>query len=136
MVHGFVIGIVLFDGFVLNRVAIRVRHFALTATYFATYFVWTLIHALLNIGNPTTGEDDDTIYTALQWKNDPISTLQTAGQMLFILVPFAFLFVYGLSLYSFPCGFRGGYRRYLSNVADSSSEGTSYMEMNTMARTV
>lgn len=131
MVHGLVIGIVLVDGLLLNRIPLRVRHVGLNAAYFTLYFIWTLIHALAGIGNPTTPEEDDTLYTALQWKSDPVSTLQTAAQMLFLLVPLAFLFVYGLSLYSFPCGFHGGSRRYVSK-----AETSDYMEMTSTAGTV
>ncbi|CAB9518004.1 expressed unknown protein [Seminavis robusta] len=138
MVHGVVLGLLLLDGLLLNKIPLRIRHIGLILGYLFLYLIWTFIHAYLGIGNPQTPEDDDTIYTALQWRQDPLSTAVVAGQFLLLLAPIAFCTVYGLSLYSFPCGCNGQSRRYLSNTntsnntdkdASTTKSSASYVEM-------
>jgi hypothetical protein len=132
MVHGCILLLLLLEGLVINRIPIRLRHFGLIFVYLILYLIWTVVHALLEIGVPGNEGDDDRIYTALQWKEDPLSTAQVAAQFLLILAPIAFLLVYGLSLYSFPCGCDGAHRRYVDKTNNDSSDA--YVEMNTLRK--
>mgnify|MGYP005848831407 CR=1 FL=1 len=126
MVHGGCLILVLLDGFYINRIPVRLRHFGLLFAYLLLYMIWTLIHALLEIGNPDY-ENDDNLYTALQWKEEPWSTLQYAGLFLLVLAPLAFCFVWCLSLYSCPCNWSGDNRRYVDDAEDNST-GDGYHE--------
>lgn len=136
MVHGGVLLLVLFEGSFVNRIPLRLRHFAFLVFYLIGYFVWTLIHSVLEIGNPTTPEDDDSLYAVLQWKTDPLSTAKIAAIFMFVLAPIAFGTVYGLSLYSFPCGCNGQSRRYLSNTGNGPRDDISvtYVEIDDLQR--
>lgn len=136
MVHGGVLLLVLFEGLFVNRIPLRLRHVAFLVFYLIGYLVWTIVHSVLEIGNPSTPEDDDTLYTVLQWKSDPLSTAKVAAIFMFILAPIAFGAVYGLSLYSFPCGCNGQSRRYLSNTGGTAKDDISvtYVEIDDLQR--
>lgn len=126
MIHGGFMLIVLLEGLVINRIPIRLRHFWLVAAYLILYLAWTVLHALLGIGNPET--DDDLIYTALQWKNEPGPTTLVGAEILFVLAPVAFLTVCLLSSWSCPCGCDGSHRRYATTPMDG-EDGQPFVEM-------
>lgn len=129
MIHGVIVILVLVDGLFLNRIPIRPRQLSVLLVYLTAYLVWTIIYELANIGNPyTEGEDsDDQLYAALNWTEEPLTTILAASQLLFVILPIAFAVVWGLSLWSFPCGLCGGgaHRRYV-NDADKAA----YVEMS------
>lgn len=139
MVHGGVLLLLLLEGLVINRIPLRLRHYGILVFYLIGYLIWTVVHSVLEIGNPTTPEDDDSLYTVLQWKSNPLSTAKFAAIFMFILAPLAFGTVYGLSLYSFPCGCNGASRRYLSNTTpgdgtDADDVSMTYVEMDDLQR--
>lgn len=121
MVHGVIVAVVLVDGFVLNRIPLRLTHAMFLLLYLSAYLVWTVVYETLDIDNPWTTDDDgnmydDHLYRALQWQDDLLGTMIAAAQLLFVAVPVAFTVVWGLSLYTFPCGgCQGDHRRYISS---------------------
>ena len=145
MIHGVIVAIVLMDGFVLNRIPLRLSHGLFLLAYLATYLVWTVVYEILNIDNPWTTDDDENIYDdhlykALQWQDDLTGTTIAAAQLLFVAVPVAFVVAWGLSLYSFPCGgCQGAHRRTVANAGSSTintaDNRTSYVEMKTLEQT-
>ena len=101
MEHGGVMVLILLEGLVVNRVPLRLRHSIVLAVYMAMYLIWTFVHAYLDIGDPTSNDDDAIYGDVLQWKNDPWMTTGVALLVILFLAPFSFFIVYGLSL---PCG--------------------------------
>ena len=151
MIHGVIVGIVLVDGLVINRIPVRITHYAVLVVYLSAYLAWTLVFELTDMDNPwaeATDDSDDRLYSALAWKDDPWATSLAAAQLLFVIVPLAFFVVYAISLYAFPCGGcgTGAHRRYVSendthNATASSSGGandhrTAYVEMKTLEENV
>jgi hypothetical protein len=137
MVHGGAMILVLIEGLAINRIPLRLRHFGLLVLYMMAYLVWTLIHAFTMIGDPTS-QDDDSIYEGvLDWKSDPLTTAGYAALFIFGLAPVSFLLVYGMSLYSFPCGCGGANRRLVqpqNQDPDDATEVSTYVEMNSPSK--
>lgn len=87
--HGILTAFVLLDGFGINAIPIRLRHYLELCLPFASaYLIWSYVHAALDIGNPDELDEDpetndDLIYGILDWKNDPKSAgLVAAGIVL------------------------------------------------------
>jgi hypothetical protein len=112
MVHGVFMILLFWEGFSVNRIPVRISQQWLFFLYMALYFSWTLLHAYLEIGDPTSA-DDDVIYTRLSWIENPAETGIVAGFALFFAVPVAFVIVWLLSLFSCPFSFNARKRRYL-----------------------
>jgi hypothetical protein len=114
MVHGVFMILLFWEGFSVNRIPVRISQQWLFFLYMALYLGWTLLHAyyLEIIGDPTS-TDDDVIYTNLTWIENPAETGIVAAIALFFAVPLAFVIVWLLSLFSFPCSFNGRNRKYL-----------------------
>ncbi|KAL3822566.1 hypothetical protein ACHAXA_007677 [Cyclostephanos tholiformis] len=75
MTHGIVMLVIMFDGFILSRIPIRMKQFVLFESVAALYILWTIIHDYSGIGNPyadgeTSTQNDDAIYESIAWKNN------------------------------------------------------------------
>lgn len=102
MKHGGVLLLVLLEGLIVNRIPVRIHHLRYTISFLILYTIWTLIHGLLtDIGNPN--EEDDAIYSVLNWKESPQQTTFIAVLAIFVLTPLLF---FGIYLLSWP------FRRY------------------------
>lgn len=69
-VHGGGFAVLCVEGFVLNKVPVRIKHIVFVYVLFAVYLIWTIIHAFTNIGNPH-GIDGTLLYENLDWRGRP-----------------------------------------------------------------
>jgi hypothetical protein len=110
LAHGVVCVLIWIDGFVVNRIPIRARHWLeICIWYPILYFIWTIIHSSLaaNIGNPNKS-DSDLIYPFLDWgdgSETPADTIVISILCTFVLSPAVHLIMVGIS----RCG-----RRYVN----------------------
>lgn len=120
--HGILTAFALFDGFIINTIPIRLRHYVEVVLPFAVgYLVWSYLHSLSDIGNPDyTDEDpetnDDLIYTVIDWQNDPQKTTTVALVLVFVFSPILQFLLWVVS---------GCRRRYVNDNDDA----TNYVEM-------
>lgn len=120
--HGILTACVLLDGFILNTIPIRLRHYLeILVPFAAAYVLWSYIHSLTTIGNPDYNDEDpetndDLIYSILDWDNNPKTTVLIIVVLIFVLSPILQILLWMVS---------GCRRRYVDEYATSSQ----YVEM-------
>lgn len=126
MKHGIFMVLVLAEGLILNATPIRARQLFLSMTFTSLYFIWSLLHSFLGVGNPLRQDnndttDDDAIYEAINWKKRPESTAMIAAITALLIVPVLFLMLWMWSAYSNSCCFciAAPRRRYLERSSDA-----------------
>ena len=107
-IHGLLCCTILFDTLIISCIPIRIRHFRSVALFASVYMFWTILHAVFGIGNNyhtnwSGGDDDDVIYTVVNWKKRVWETLGFTYVLIFVLLPVLFLLLRQCSLH---------YRRY------------------------
>lgn len=121
--HGPTTILVLLDGFWINRIPIRLFHWwSAVMPYQLAYMGWTLAHAYLKLGNPEKDDNDDTIYTNIDWKDDFVDTLVIVIIMILVVGPVLQFFLFLFSLYTWPICFIGDRRRYTTTAAAFAEE--------------
>jgi hypothetical protein len=91
--HGILTFAVLVDGFLLNTIPIRLRHYLELVFPFATaYMIWSYLHSVFGIGNPDQADEDsetndDLIYGVLDWESNPKATAVVAVSIVLVLSP-------------------------------------------------
>ena len=133
--HGAALVAVWFDGMVLNRIPVRIKHYAFCLGFDFIYVIWTIIHSVAGWSNgydtpDTTAADagklapeeaSDSIYLALNWNDETVQAVLVSLLVLFVIAPILFLFQWALSLYSFPCTWNGSKSRRVIDLDMSSS---------------
>ena len=114
MVHGAFMLLLFIEGFCLNRIPIRISQQRFFFGFLGLYLIWLLLHDYLNIGDPTS-QDDDGIYQSYRWMNQPSKTGIITAVIIVLLAPLTFALVWLLSLWSPPSSFNGNNRRFLSS---------------------
>ena len=121
--HGPTVFLVVCDGFWVNRIPIRLFHWwsAVLPLHLA-YTAWTILHAYLNIGNPTTSDNDpdtndDAIYSKVVWKDDFVDTLVLFLIIILVVGPVLQFFLFLFSLYAWPLCCMTDRRRYTTSAA-------------------
>lgn len=102
MKHGILLLEVWFDGFVLNRIPIRMKQVLWVYLLAVTFLIWTGIHSASGIGNPYNSDndpatDDDAIYRSVNWKERPVTGIIMGIAVLFVLIPILIITTYFLS---------------------------------------
>jgi hypothetical protein len=102
MVHGIVMVLIMIDGFILSRIPLRMKQFALFESFAVAYVLWTVVHAYSGIGNPyadgeTATQNDDAIYDSLAWKNDTAEAAIVSVIVLIVANPIIFMMCRALS---------------------------------------
>lgn len=110
MVHGVFMILLFWEGFSVNRIPVRISQQWLYFLYITLYLSWTLLYAYF--GDPTSA-DDDVINAILSCIEDPVGREIAVASALFFAVPLAFVIVWLLSLFSYPCSFNATNRKYL-----------------------
>ena len=121
--HGILILAVLLDGFGINAIPIRLRHyFELVLPFALAYSLWSYLHSLFGVGNPEKNDkdpetNDDVIYDVMNWKTAPEAAAGTTAMMIFVLSPILHVVIWLIS----------GYRRRYENASghDSTMEMSS-----------
>jgi hypothetical protein len=100
MAHGGVAVLVLFEGILVNRVPVRLKHYLFNFVLASLYLGWTIIQTLVLRYNPNAGDDDDdvAIYDVIRWKNNPTQAGIVAALVLFVFLPIDQLLIWGISL--------------------------------------
>lgn len=128
MGHGIVMILVLLDGLVVNRIPIRMKHFAFCNIYYVLYILWSVIHSFTNIGNPDADPNDPdadqtSIYGALDWDGNPGGTAVTVVLAFGVASPILFLLLWTLALYNpRTCRFDGSNRKCITNVNNNTDD--------------
>jgi hypothetical protein len=102
MEHGGIAAFVWFDGLVVGLVPVRAKHIAFLMVVCASYLIWTVIDAVLDIGSGEWGPayDDDALYPVLNWKTDSKGAAMVAAFAICVLSPCLFMGCWMLSLMS------------------------------------
>jgi hypothetical protein len=84
------------------------------------YPVWTVLHSVLDVGNPNESDNDpetndDILYPSIDWKDDLVGTLVLILVVALAVGPLVQLLLFALSLYSPCCRIS---RRYLDDDDD------------------
>ncbi|KAL7505363.1 hypothetical protein ACHAWX_000605 [Stephanocyclus meneghinianus] len=94
MLHGIGILLLAIDGFLINRIPLRIKQFFLFEAFAASYLIWNIIFSFSGLGNPyreSGAQDDDAIYSSLRWKTNTASAVTTAVLVLLVANPILFL---------------------------------------------
>jgi hypothetical protein len=125
LVHGGVMVIVLFDGLVVNRVPVRLKHAIVTMGFWLLYMTWSILHNTVYQYNPWTANDnaydDDAIYAILSWSKEPLSATIKAVGVAFVCVPTFHATIWVLSLIS---------RRYEESMQSERNEKDANMSLS------
>jgi hypothetical protein len=128
--HGILTSAVLIDGFGINAIPVRLRHYLELVVPFAlSYILWSYLHGAFDIGNPDENDEDpetndDLIYDVLDWQNKPKATALTTVILVFFLSPILQIVIWVIS----------GYRRRYKNI--TGSEIKSVVEMKSLEEEV
>jgi len=136
VLHGAAVLAVWFDGMILNRIPVRIKHFFICVAIDFIYVMWTIIHATMGwdngledeeataeqAGEPAPEETSDAIYMALDWHDETTQTVFVAMLVLFAIAPVLYIFQWIMSLYTFPWTWDGSKsRRYIDLDMSSSN---------------
>ena len=123
--HGILGFLLMIDVLVIHRVPIRIKHIFPQFAFCIVFLVWSVIHAVADIGHPESDNDpetdDDAIYSTVNWNKRPGAAGVMVGFLLLIVTPLIFFVLFGISLLIKP--------RYCSEVeekkayADEEEEG-------------
>lgn len=94
MLHGAGIVLLIIDGFILNRIPIRMKQFLLFEALALGYVFWSLIFTYSDLTNPYQEagyQDDDAIYPTLRWKTNTGEVAVLVAILLFVVDPVVFL---------------------------------------------
>ena len=124
VLHGGAVPLLFLDGLLVNRVPLRWPHWwGVVLPYDLLYLLWTVLHAVLNVGNPntTSPDEDDALYSVVNWNEDWTGSLAYSLVLIFVVGPVLFALLWFLSVYSI-CG---NDRRFYIDNAHSSSDAKS-----------
>jgi hypothetical protein len=101
--HGILLFVVGLDGYIIHRIPIRWKQIMLVYTVLISYLIWTGIHAISGIGNPTKADsdpetDDDALYGSLNWNERPQGSGILATLLITVAVPLMFLLTWSISI--------------------------------------
>ena len=124
MEHGMICLLILFDGAILSSIPIRLKMFPYFISVCITYLLWSIIDAVLEIGNGEWGPEyeDDALYEVLNWNDSSKTALIVSSTVICIIAPLIYLFCWMLSLWDLTfCSFNG-YRRCVIYNQDGEDE--------------
>lgn len=113
--HGLSLAASLVDGVLINKVPVRLVHYAFCLTFGLLFIGWSIIQGLIPIDNPNkTDGDDESLYSILDWAEDPLQAAIVVVLVMFVAFPIFTLVFWGLSLWG---------RRYVVEEKDAKSAG-------------
>ena len=101
--HTILIFFTAIDGYVFDRIPIRLRQIVWVYPIPFLYLIWTIIHGLSGVGNPWLNgdddetEDDDAIYSIINWKVRSQMTGIVVSVLFLVALPFFFTITWLLS---------------------------------------
>eukprot|EP00550_Attheya_septentrionalis_P004408 CAMPEP_0198283238 /NCGR_PEP_ID=MMETSP1449-20131203/2894_1 /TAXON_ID=420275 /ORGANISM="Attheya septentrionalis, Strain CCMP2084" /LENGTH=290 /DNA_ID=CAMNT_0043979801 /DNA_START=64 /DNA_END=936 /DNA_ORIENTATION=+ len=109
MTRGGIALLVFFDGFILTRIPIKLKHFYFGFGFAVIFIGWSIAHDILELGYDQAEDKDSLLYKILSWQTDWQFALVYSVLHLFIFTPVSFILVWTFSL---------SHRRYISNDYD------------------
>jgi len=102
MEHGVLGTLVWIDGIFVGNVPVRAKHVIFLITTAALYLSWTIVNALLGIGNGEWGPayNDDALYPVLNWNKQTHAAAILSAFVVVILAPALFYLCWLASLLS------------------------------------
>lgn len=102
--HGLLLILVMVDGFIINRIPIRLKQVVFIYAYSMAYLVWTLIHFAADLGNPEVTDtdpdtNDDALYGVLSWRDNPVGAVILCLILILVGLPLIFILTWALSLW-------------------------------------
>jgi len=113
MTHGGLLLIVLLQNYTVDRVPLRIKHSSGSEVIAIIYMSWLAIHNTLVKYNPLDDDDDDAIYDAVKWRENPTGATILTCIVLLGAIPLFTILLWALSL----CG-----RRYLDEKSNTQNE--------------
>lgn len=105
--HGATLVAQYIDGFWINRIPIRFRHYWVTLLPLClAYSLWTFLQGFIfDIENPDRSEEEeqDIMYEDVDWDNDLMKTILIIVIVVFAVAPVVQSILFLLSLYHIPC---------------------------------
>ena len=100
MEHGGIATLILIDGLLVGLVPVRAKHIVYLLTVSASYLTWSIVDAVLEIGNGEWGPayEDDALYPVLNWNNDQKGATIVCAFVICVLSPCLFYGCWALSL--------------------------------------
>lgn len=86
--HGAAIPLLLLDGFVINRIPLRMKQFAFFQSFTMSYLAWSIAYAYSGLIMPS---GEDAIYEWLDWKSDIHSAILLSLFVLVLVNPAVFV---------------------------------------------
>ena len=123
MNHGGIGLLLVLDGLMIGGIPFRVAQMPLFVIFCMAYLSWTLIFAKSDISNPNRA-DDDRIYDAIRWNEDPKDAILLSALCAVVLPPAVFLLLRAISLRrrklvpSIQMGLGGSHDHVLDNIND------------------
>eukprot|EP00591_Stephanopyxis_turris_P005740 CAMPEP_0195510970 /NCGR_PEP_ID=MMETSP0794_2-20130614/3450_1 /TAXON_ID=515487 /ORGANISM="Stephanopyxis turris, Strain CCMP 815" /LENGTH=314 /DNA_ID=CAMNT_0040638497 /DNA_START=113 /DNA_END=1057 /DNA_ORIENTATION=- len=116
--HGVLLVVLLFDGFVLGNIPIRIKQGLFSFIMAVLFSIWLTIHPHTGLGNgdwpneSDTNDDtnDDVLYSVVNWKDNPTPTAIVLIIVTFVVAPLMFFFLWTFSLASKCLKFDGSSR--------------------------
>lgn len=92
MEHGVLGAIVWIDGFIVGNIPVRAKHVMFLVVTAVLYLTWTIINAILEIGNGEWGPayNDDALYPVLNWNKQTRAAGILSAFVVVILAPALF----------------------------------------------
>jgi len=98
-VHGICMAITLLQGFLVDRVPVRIKHFVLPFFVGCVYSVWLVIQNAVIKYNPMENDpDDDALYDVIKWRTNASGAAIMIAAVLFGALPVLTIFVWLASL--------------------------------------
>lgn len=128
--HGITCLLLGVDANVLALVPLRAKQVVFPLAFAVAYLLWTVVNSILGLGNGVwpledadQANEDDALYSVLDWKHNPASAAVYALVIVFAVFPLLFLLSWTFSAVSAGCRCNGSRRRLYSDSDTSVPEG-------------
>jgi len=98
LMHGGVALIVWFQGLLVDRVPVRIKHMSATFLISCLYTAWLAIQNLVTKYNPSQDDDDDALYDVVKWRENTTGAIIMVTIVLFGAVPLFTILLWAISL--------------------------------------
>lgn len=128
--HGLPLITVLIQGWYLDAIPIRLRHWNACFGFYMLYLLWSVVHDIIltGMGNPHY-EKQDSIYNVLDWKNTPGFTGLLVTALFLVVAPVLYLVLWCVQLWICPERRRPIKPSTAANVLTASPGGTQPLEL-------
>ena len=112
--HALIGLLLMFDGFVIARIPLRIKHWRSVFIYGTLYLLWSMIFSYYRMG-----KNDGIIYQFLDWRYNPRVAAAISILLMFVMTPLVFYFCWLVSIsdvfccLGLLCGSFNGRRRHI-----------------------